>query len=1165
MPKRSQDDGGNRQRAVARLKKGRLERVRDDRPLSRSGRIVGRTAEVKHLEQSLEAALQGQRQIIFVTGEPGIGKTTLVDAFLDQRDPSSDLWISRGQCIEHYGAGEAYLPLLEATNRLSQTADRSYLLAELRRHAPSWLVQLPSLTAPAEREALQQQLQGTTQERMLREAAEVIIRVTAQHGVILILEDLHWCDVSTLEWLAYIAQRREPMKLLLIGTYRPADVLAGEHPLRGVVQELRAKNQCEELPLAPLSEAAVGEYLNGFFPDTPQSAEVRRAMYHRTGGNPLFMVNVVDYLVQQMSGQNVVHNAINGIEKSVPENLRQLIEQHIDRLPEEDRQLLEVASVVGVEFSVATTAASLHHETELIEAQCEALARKGQFIQAQGVEEWPDGTLNTRYSFRHALYQNVLYDRLAEARRIRLHREIGECRETAFQTQVGEIATELAMHFERGRDLPRAIRYLKIAGDNAMRRNAHREAITSLNKGLQLLATLPEVPQRIQAELSFQVSLGAAFMTMKGYGAPEAGQAYDRARALSQHLADPRQHFRAVWGLWSFYYVRGQHQIARELAEHCLLLAEQLHDSVRQMQAHEALGASLFAVGAFVDSRSHLEESIRLYDAQPQRSNALQNPGVDCRAYLGLVLWWLGYPDQALQRAQEAAALAESLSHPLSVAFAQGWLSWVSYFRRDWPALRAQTETLMALSSDQELPLWLAMGVALHARTLVEHGQLTEGIAQSDRAQHIYETTGVALFSPASLTIRAEMSGACGDWAEAIQRLEAALAVIVTDGERFYEAEVYRLKGELILNDERRTRNDERQKKPPGTPSVHHSSFIIHRSEEAEACFQQALEIARRQQAKSWELRAALSLGRLWRAQGKTDEARQLLEEIYGWFTEGFETTDLQEAEALLKTLGSQLERKTAQPDEAAPASVLEPLPPLPATPSVSDVQTDQHSSFVVQHSLPPTPNPQSPTPTTPNIFRQEGDFWTLAFAGEVCRIKNLHGMQYIAQLLQQPHEDIHVLTLATGKPPPAETPLHRSHQGSAEGLTGSPLQDAGEVLDPQARAAYKHRLDELQTELEEAQQFNDVSRAERLQEERDFLSQALSQAFGLGGRARKVGSTAERARVNVTKRIRVAIKRIDASHPALGAYLRQTIHTGTFCSYTPDPQFPVSWQGNSG
>ena len=236
--------------------------------------------------------------------------------------------------------------------------------------------------------------------------------------------------------------------------------------------------------------------------------------------------------------------------------------------------------------------------------------------------------------------------------------------------------------------------------------------------------------------------------------------------------------------------------------------------------------------------------------------------------------------------------------------------------------------------------------------------------------------------------------------------------------------------------------------------------------------------------------------------------------------------------------------------------SVLEQLPPLPPEPAASppltrSSQAVHHSSFVTHHS---PPSPQS-------IFRQEGDYWTVAFAGEVCRIKNLQGMQYIAQLLRQPYEEIHVLTLATGELPPAEGPTQDSSQSYAEGMAGSPFQDAGEMLDPQARAAYKHRLSELQTEREEAQEFNDLGRVERLQEEMDFLTQELSQAVGLGGRARKVGSTAERARVNVTKRIRAAIKRIAASHPALGDHLKRTIQTGTFCTYAPESAEAFDWQ----
>jgi predicted ATPase len=420
---------------------------------SRPDLIVGRTAEVGYLEQCLDVALRGERQVVFVSGEPGIGKTTIVDAFLKRISTRTDLQFGRGQCIEQYGAGEAYLPLLEIAGQLCHGPAGDRVRTLLRQYAPSWLVQLPFLLEANEYAALQLQLQGATRERMMREAAEAMVQFTRDQGYVLVLEDLHWSDGSTLEWLSYIAQRREPAKLLLIGTYRPTDVLVSGHPLRGVAQDLKARGQCEELCVAPVTEEVVLEYISERFGGVSVPVGLAAILSRRTGGNPLFLVNLVQYLVDrgvlQREGKQLhVREDLVAVANSVPDSLRQLIEKQLERLPDNTQRLLEVASVVGVEFSAAAVAAGLQHEVEDIEEQCNELARKNQFIRAQGTEEWPDGALSEQYSFLHAFYHAVLYGRVMETQRVRLHRRVAVRKEAAYGDRVGEIATELGMHCE---------------------------------------------------------------------------------------------------------------------------------------------------------------------------------------------------------------------------------------------------------------------------------------------------------------------------------------------------------------------------------------------------------------------------------------------------------------------------------------------------------------------------------------------------------------------------------------------------------------------------------------------------------------------------------------------------------------------------------------------
>src|SRR5712692_6959294 len=536
--------------------------------------LVGRETELAQLHHWLDKALRGERQLVFITGEPGIGKTTVVDAFLQQLAAGGDPWLGRGQCIEHYGAGEAYLPLLAALGRLCRGPEGQHLIALLSQHAPTWLVQMPALLSAAELEALQRKTQGATRERMLREMAEAVEALTAERPLLLWLEDLQWSDVSTLDWLALVARRREPARLLVIGTYRPMDVLVREHPLRALKQELQVHGYCTELLLDFLSEAHVAEYLAVRFGvgavREPPLQTLAKLIHRRTDGNPLFMVNVVNDLVArgvlvQSDGRWELQGRVEELKGGVPESLQQLIEQQIARLRPETQRLLEVASVAGAEFSAAAVAAGVETEVDVIEEQCGELARREHFLRASGSADWPDGTVAARYGFRHALYQEVLYHRLTARRRQRLHQRIGEREEQAYGDRAREIATELAVHFKRGREFRKAIQYLQQAGENAIRRSANHEAISLLTKGLELLKTLPDTPEHTQQELTLQITLGALLGMTQGFAAPEVEKAYVRARELCQQVEVTPQLFPILAGLCGFYLLRAELQTAREL------------------------------------------------------------------------------------------------------------------------------------------------------------------------------------------------------------------------------------------------------------------------------------------------------------------------------------------------------------------------------------------------------------------------------------------------------------------------------------------------------------------------------------------------------------------------------------------------------------------------
>ncbi len=864
--------------------------------------LVGREAELARLQGWFEKARSGERQVVFVTGEPGIGKTSLIEAFLARVANEPGLWMARGQCLEQYGAGEAYLPALEALAQLCRGPGGERLIALLRKQAPLWLQQMPWLTSRDERDQLQRATLGATRERMLREMAEFLESLTADAPLALVMEDLHWSDYSTLDLIALLARRQGLARLLLLGTYRPAEVSLSSHPLRAIKQELRMHKQCAELPLEFLSEGTVAEYLAARFPGSQLPAGLALMIHHRTDGNPFFMVNVVDYLIAhglivEYDGQWELPGEVEKLVVGVPEDIRQVIEKQIERLSREEQRVLEAASVAGAEFSAVAVAAGLEEEGVWVEERCEEMQRRQQFLRAAGTVELPDGRVTTRYGFIHTLYQNALYERVAATRRAQLHQRIGEQGEMVYGERAGEIAAELAMHFEQGRDFQRAVKYLRQAAENAARRYAYQDAVALARRGLELLRTPPDSAERARQELPLQLTLGMSLMATRGFAVSETEQALSRAHALCQQSGESLQLFTALIGLFTVYTARAEYQTARQLAEQSLRLAESVQDPALFVVAHLALGSVLYYLGETGAAEAHFERSLALYPPEQYLSyltiNNL-NPSVVGHFLSARNLWLLGYPDRALDRAREAHVLARQLADPFSLGVALMSAAIGRYLRGEWAACQEQAEAAIALAREHDLATVLAATTIYRSFALTRQGRLEEGTTQVREGLAAYRASGVQNASTVILALMAEALGQAGQIAEALTTLAEGLAFAERTGERFYEAEMYRLRGELLLKIEDRGLKIEDRDTP--------SSILDPRSS-PEECFHRAIEIARRQEAKSWELRAVMSLSRLWQREGKREEARALLADIYGWFTEGFDTADLQEAKALLAEL----------------------------------------------------------------------------------------------------------------------------------------------------------------------------------------------------------------------------------------------------------------------
>lgn len=872
--------------------------------------IVGREREIAQLQQWLAKARRGARQCVFVTGEPGLGKTTVVDLFLTAVRSSSQVRIGHGHCLEQYGEGEAYLPVLEAFGRLCREPGGARLIAVLKQYAPTWLVQMPALLGDVELASLEQRVQGTTRQRMLREMAEAVEALTVESPFVLVLEDLQWSDYSTLELISYLAQRQEPTRLLVIGTYRLTDIGSG-HPLKGITQELRARRRCEELPLKLLTEKDVTTYLARRFPENTAPLELAHLIHQRTDGNALFMVNVVNALASQRlmierNGRSRLKVVVK--ELQVPDTLRQLIEHRFERLSPEERQVLEAASVAGVEFPAAALAAAVGSEGETVQIEevCADLARRKQFILGRGTSEWPDGIVSTRYGFIHALYQEVLYDRVTVGKRSQLHQRIGKRLEQGYSERAQEIAAELAMHFEQGRDYRRAIQYFERAAENANQRCAHREVVHHLTKALELMKALPSTAERTHQELILQISLGVSLTATKGYAAPESKKAYDRARELCQLAGEMPQLVPILRGLSAFYYARAELETACKVGEQILSVAQRRYDEDLLLEAYQEMGGTLFSMGEFGAALNYLEQSFTLYDPGKHRSHTAlygKDPGVSCLSHEASTLWCLGYPDQAFTRNQEALTMAEEMSHPYGLTYALNFASMLHQLRREGQAAEDRAETAIALSTQQHFPLWEAGATMLRGWALAEQGQPEEGMIQIHKGLALWQAIGIEVGRPYWLALMAESYGWARQFDKGLNILDEAIAAALKSGERWWEAELYRLKGQLTLQSQASLRQVKTSLKKSKITNISHPIPSTQAEVQAEACFQQALDVARCQQAKSLELRAAMSLARLWRQQGKLTEARQLVIEIYSWFTEGFATKDLQDAQTLLQEL----------------------------------------------------------------------------------------------------------------------------------------------------------------------------------------------------------------------------------------------------------------------
>ncbi|HWQ36716.1 MAG TPA: protein kinase [Blastocatellia bacterium] len=853
---------------------------------------VGRERERHELRAAFNAAKGGRGSLLCVAGEPGIGKTTLVEDFLTELATTRQCTIARGRCSERLAGTEAYLPLLEALESLLQ--NDQHIAATMKQIAPTWYAQVAPLSNGSEESArLLNEVKAASQERMKRELAAFLQAVATPQPLVIFFDDLHWADVSTIDLLSFLAGKFDALRLLIVVTYRPSDMLLAKHPFLQIKPDLQARGVCRELSLEFLTEAEIAEYLTLEFPRHAFPADFARLIHAKTEGSPLFMADLVRYLrdrgviAEEDSGRAaraprwMLAQTLQDIERELPESVRGMIERKIAQLSEEDRKLLTAASVQGYEFDSAVVAQALKLEPDEVEERLEKLERVFAFVKLVSEAEFPNRTLTLRYRFVHVLYQNALYASLRVTRKATLSREVAQTLEGFCGAQRMTVANELAALYEAGREPERAAEYYRLAAAHATQVFAYQEAVVLARRGLGLLKSLPDTTARMRQELALQVTLSVPLGACRGLASEESREPYTRARELARQLGDPPELWTILVGQWRSYLVGGDNNTALRLAEEFLALARAKVPAAL-IWGHQMMTSGCNYRGEFTAACAHTKAMLSIQNPQPQDGEAViyagENPMMIGLFMGASSLWNLGYPDQALQQSRKALALARQNGSPFGLALATFMAAELHISRRETPRVREMAEECLALSTEHGFPQWMANGHICRGWALVAAGQGTAGLAQMSEgitAMHGFEAD---LGRSRYLALLGEACAATGQIAEGLSLLAEALAFAEQSGERFFEAEIHRLRGELLLQSD--------------APQA-----------EVEECFHQAIRIAQRQQAKSLELRAGMSLARLWQRQGKTEEARQRLADIYGWFTEGFDTADLQDAKALLEEL----------------------------------------------------------------------------------------------------------------------------------------------------------------------------------------------------------------------------------------------------------------------
>ena len=909
--------------------------------------FVARVHELKRLNNSLDMATSGRGQVIFITGEAGSGKTALIQEFARQaQEAYPELILAKGKCNAQTGIGDPYLPFIELLTLLTGNVETKWtaglitkehahrlwnllplsvnsildhghdlintfisgqaLLSRSKMHTSepaNWVASLKNLVERKDVQPPDSQLQ---QSSLFLQYTRVLQRIAQEKPLLLVLDDLQWVDAGSASLLFHLGRQIQECPIFLIGAFRPGELSLGRgeerHPLDAVVHEFKRDFGDIEVEVGKTEGR---QFIDAFIDTEPNQLgdTFRNILFGQTKGHPLFTVE----LLRDMQDRGVLvkdekDRWMEGPElnwDTLPARVDAVVEERISRLTEELRDILTLASVEGEEFTAEVVARLKETKVrELVRLLSSELDKRHHLVSAKGIRHLAKQRLSL-YLFQHILFQRYLYNSLDEVERAHLHEEVGNILESLYGEQAEEISVQLARHFEEAGIVIKAIEYLQKAGQKALKLSAHKEAITHFHKCLDFLNTLPDTPERAQQEIMLQLSLAVPLYATKGLAAPEVGRVITRVQDLYQQLGEPPQLLQALASIAQFTSLRAEYRKTIELYKKINRIAEKAGDALYSKLAAGFGTWSYLNIGNFSESLAKAKIWIDVYD--PEKHAPLifafgWDLGVVAKNVFSWALWFLGYPDQAARISEESVALAQKLEHPHTLAFALTFDLVVRIYRRELQGFKEMAEELTRLSKEKGFIYWEMHGIFYMGYIQALEGQVEEGLTKMQQAIDTLDAIGAGTCFTRLYTRIMEVHILSGQAYKGLDVFEKAMEVLRTYDERYCEAELYRLKGELLLI---KAEEGNKQKEKPKKDKNKTGKL----EKEAEALFTKAIEVSRKQQAKSWELRAVMSLSRLWQKQGKKEEARKMLKEVYDWFSEGFDTADLKEAKAFLEEL----------------------------------------------------------------------------------------------------------------------------------------------------------------------------------------------------------------------------------------------------------------------